>query len=120
MARVLKLLCGPVFVLAGINHFVNPRFYRAIMPDYVPMHGEAVAVSGLAEIAGGVGLMASSPRVRRWSMWWLLATLAAVFPANLHMYRHSERYAQIPKPALLARLPFQGVFAWWVVAAGRR
>jgi uncharacterized membrane protein len=53
-------------------------------------------------------------------MWWLLATLVAIFPANLHMYLHSDRYARIPKPALLARLPFQGVFAWWVVAASRR
>src|SRR5689334_4793754 len=120
MTRVARWLCGPVFVLAGANHFISPRFYRAIMPDYLPAHDELVAASGVAEAIGGLGLLAPSPRVRRWSMWWLLATLAAVFPANVHMALHPERYARIPRAALYARLPFQGVFMWWVVASARR
>jgi uncharacterized membrane protein len=38
------------------------------------------------------------------------------------MARHAERYPRIPggRPALYARLPFQAVFAAWVLAAGRR
>jgi uncharacterized membrane protein len=122
MTRVVKWLCGPFFVLSGVNHFRSPRFYRAIMPDYLPAHDELVAASGVAEIVGGVGLLAASAGVRRWSMWWLLATLVAIFPANIHMAVHHERYPRIPggRRALYARLPFQGVFAWWVVASARR
>jgi uncharacterized membrane protein len=114
---MLRRLCGPVFIAAGANHFRNPRFYRAIMPDYLPAHDELVAASGVAEIAGGLALL--HPRTRRLGAWWLIATLIAVFPANLHMALHPERYKQIPPAGLYARLPFQLVFIAWVRAAGR-
>jgi uncharacterized membrane protein len=42
----------------------------------------------------------------------MIATLVAVFPANLHMAPHPERYARIPRWALYARLPFQALFIW--------
>ena len=100
-------------------HFLRPRLYRAIIPPYVPAPDAMVYISGVAEIAGGVGLMTA--RTRRPAGWWLLATLAAVFPANLHMALHPEDYPQIPggAPALWARLPFQAVFAAWVLSAMR-
>jgi uncharacterized membrane protein len=120
--RVVKLLAGPFFVFAGVMHFARPRLYLAIMPDWLPAHRELVYASGVAEAAGGFGLMLPGGRVRRAATWWLVATLAAVFPANVHMALHPERYPRIPggRRALYARLPFQGVFAAWVLAAGRR
>jgi uncharacterized membrane protein len=114
---MLKRLCGPFFVAAGANHFVNPHFYRAIMPDYLPAHEEIVAISGVAEMVGGAALMRS--RTRRFGGWWLIATLIAVFPANVHMALHPERYKSIPRNALYARLPFQLVFIAWVRSAAR-
>jgi uncharacterized membrane protein len=115
----LRVLAGPFFVLAGALHFVRPRPYRAIVPDWVPAPDAMVALSGAAEIAGGAGLM--SARTRRLAGWWLVATLVAVFPANLHMALHPERYPQVPggPRALWARLPFQGVFIAWVLGAAR-
>jgi uncharacterized membrane protein len=73
----------------------------------------------VAEIAGGAGLLV--PATRRAAGWWLVATLVGVFPANLHMALHPERYRRIPggAPALWARLPFQGVFIAWVLSAAR-
>ncbi|MCW2985179.1 MAG: hypothetical protein JWR63_2749 [Conexibacter sp.] len=122
MPRVLQHAAGPVFVAAGLLHFLKPRIYESIMPDYVPAQRELVYASGVAEIAGGAGLLSSSPTVRRWSAWWLVATLVGVFPANLHMALHPERYPDIPggRAALYARLPFQLVFIRWVLAASRR
>ena len=113
-----KRLCGPFFIAAGANHFVNPRFYRAIMPDYLPAHDELVAISGVAEMAGGAALM--HPRTRRLGAWWLVATLLAIFPANLHMALHPERYKKIPRNALYARLPVQLVFIAWVLRSSAR
>ena len=52
-----------VFVVAGVLHFVRPGMYEAIMPDYLPAHRELVYASGVAEIAGGLGVM--HPRARR-------------------------------------------------------
>ena len=122
MRRILQLTAGPVFVLAGLLHFVKPRIYESIMPDYLPAQRGLVYVSGVAEAAGGAGLLSGSPTVRRYAGWWLIATLVAVFPANLHMALNPERYPDVPggKTALCARLPFQLVFMRWVLAAARR
>ena len=75
------------------------------MPDYVPMHHEMVLWSGVAEIVGGIAVF--RPGDARFARWWLLGVLAAVFPANVHMALHPERYKQIPPVALWARLPLQ-------------
>ncbi len=107
-------------MFAGAMHFIIPRAYRRIMPPYVPAPSAMVYASGVAEIAGGAGLMAS--RWRRPAGWWLVATLLAVFPANVHMALHPEDFPEIPggKTALWARLPFEGVFIVWVLDAMRR
>ena len=103
---------GSFFLFAGAMHFIRPREYRAIMPDYLPAHRELVQASGVAEIAGGMGVL--SERTRRAAGWWLIATLIAVFPANVHMALNADRFARIPPAALWARLPFQAVFIAWV------
>jgi uncharacterized membrane protein len=117
--RFVRFLAGPFFVLAGVLHFTHSRFYKAIMPDYMPNHDELVYASGVAEIVGGAGLL--FPGVRRTAGWWLIATLIAVFPANIHMALHPERY-KMPggRAGLYLRLPFQGVFIAWVRAAMSR
>ena len=87
-------LAGPFFVFAGAMHFVIPRVYRRIVPPWIPAPMAMVYASGVAEAAGGVGLMI--PERRRLAGWWLIATLLGVFPANLHMALHPEDYAQVP------------------------
>jgi uncharacterized membrane protein len=122
MRRALAVLPGPMFVVTGVLHFLIPRTYERIMPPYLPWHRQLVYASGFAEAAGGLGLLAPGRPVRRWSMWWLLATLAAVFPANVHMALHPEQFPEIPggKVSLWARLPLQAVFAWMVVRSAER
>ena len=100
------------WIAAGVNHFRVPKVYEAIMPDYVPKHHEMVLWSGVAEVIGGVAVI--PPWGRAFARWWLLGVLAAVFPANVHMTLHPDRYKQIPPLALWARLPLQFVAAWWV------
>ena len=118
--RGLLRLAGPFFIFGGAMHFARPRWYLAIMPPYVPAPEAMVYASGVAEIAGGVGL--TIPRYRRRAGWWLIATLAGVFPANLHMALHPEEFDQLPggAPALWARLPLQAVFIAWVRSAMTR
>jgi uncharacterized membrane protein len=117
--RVISRLAGPFFVFAGAMHFVIPKAYRRIMPPYVPAHDAMVYASGVAEIVGGAGLMV--PSRRRLAGWWLIATLIAVFPANLHMAMHPDEFPSVPggKFALWARLPFQAIFMGWVRGAMR-
>jgi uncharacterized membrane protein len=89
------------------------------VPDYLPRRRALVYASGVAEIAGGATVL--HPRTRRIGSWWSIATLIGVFPANIHMALHPERYRSIPggQPALIARLPLQALFIAWARAAGR-
>ena len=109
---------GAFFIGAGVMHFVIPRTYASIVPDYLPAHRALVYASGVAEIAGGAGVM--HPRTRAAASWWSVATLVAVFPANVHMAVHPERY-RVPggRAALYARLPLQAAAIAWAMAAGR-
>jgi uncharacterized membrane protein len=109
---------GPFFIFAGVMHFVIPRTYAAIVPDYLPAHRGLVYASGVAEIAGGAGVL--HPRTRALASAWSVATLVAVFPANVHMALNPERY-RVPggRAALLARLPLQAAAIAWALAAGR-
>jgi uncharacterized membrane protein len=110
---------GAFFIAAGINHFAMPRAYEAIVPPRLqPRKREVVAVSGVAEVLGGVGVLL--PRTRRAAGLWLIGVLAAVFPANLHMARTPQHFRRIPPWALYARLPLQPLMMWWAWRTTRR
>ena len=114
MRLLARIFSGPVMALLGINHFVMPRAYASIMPDYIPAHIPLVYASGVAEVAAALATM--HPRTRRAGGWFLIATLLAIFPANVHMAMHPERYPNVPggEATLLARLPLQALFIYWV------
>ncbi len=97
------------WIVAGTMHFVIPRQYQAIVPPYLARwKKELVVASGVAELAGGVAVLPDATRRR--ARWWLLATLVAVYPANIHMAVNSKDFPNIPAAALWARLPVQGLF----------
>ena len=114
----VRRLFGPVFIFAGAMHFVIPSTYESIVPDYLPARRALVYASGVAEIAGGAGVLHG--RTRRIGSWWSIATLIAVFPANVHMALHPDRYETVPggRAALIARLPLQALLIAWARAAG--
>lgn len=109
-----------LFVGGGTLHLVRPRMYEAVVPPWLPAHRELVLISGLAEIAGGLGVLV--PALRRPAGVGLIALLVAVFPANVHMAAHPEQVPglSVPRPLLIARLPLQGVLIGWVWAATLR
>jgi len=116
MSRSQRLLAA-FFTFAGTMHFVRRPDYEAIVPPYIPRHREAVTVSGVAEIVGGLAV--TSAGTRGFARWWLLALLVAVFPANLYMATNPDDIKgldlrRIPRWALWARLPLQPLMMWWV------
>jgi uncharacterized membrane protein len=40
--------------------------------------------------------------------------MLAVYPANINMAVNAASYPHLPKAALWARLPFQGLFIYWL------
>jgi uncharacterized membrane protein len=108
---VLCCVFGALFIVAGITHFTSRAFFVSIVPPYLPSPDALVVISGVAEI--GLGAAIWVPRWSRLAGWGLIALLIAVFPANIHMWRHPELYPTIAPSALLWRLPIQGVLIAW-------
>ena len=96
---------GLVFVSAGVLHLAAPGVYDPAMPPFVPAPRLLIALSGLAEIAGGAGLLQRSPHLRRAAGWGLAVLLVAVYPANVWM---AVDGVGGPAWALWGRLPLQG------------
>jgi len=121
---LLRSSLAAFFTFTGAMHFLRPRFFEAIVPPAIEAQKqEAVAVSGAAEIVGA--LMVLHPGSRPLGRWWLLALLAAVFPANIHMAVSPEQIRgldmrKFPRWALWARLPLQPLAMLWVWQATRR
>jgi uncharacterized membrane protein len=111
MQSILRGLAAIFFIVAGLFHFWKPQLYLQIVPPSFPVPQLLVAVSGVAEIAGGIGLLIRF--VRRVAGWGLILWLIAVFPANIYMAQHPGQFHFAPW-LLWARLPFQGIFMAWV------
>ena len=112
---ILRWILAGFFVVAGVNHFRTPAIYYAMMPAWVAWPVTVNVLSGLAEIAGGIGLVFS--RTQRLAGWGLMALLVAVFPANVHVALQGKMPGTDFSPAILwLRLPFQALFialVWW-------
>lgn len=109
-----RLLTATVFIFAGINHFRKPTFYVRIIPPHFPNPKVLVLISGVCEIAGGIGLLVR--RLRRAAGAGLIALLIAVFPANIYMAISPARFEDmhIPRWMLWVRLPLQVLLIVWV------
>jgi uncharacterized membrane protein len=122
MTRAQTISCwvlALVMVAAGANHFLSPEPYVHMIPAWLPAPDALVLVSGLAEIAGGLGLMLR--KTRRLAAWGLIALFIAVFPANLNMAIHHLTLGgrALPAWALWARLPLQLVLIAWAWSIAR-
>jgi uncharacterized membrane protein len=71
-------------VVAGVLHFVQPTPFVQHLPPWVPERELLVAVSGLAEVGLGLGLLARPPW-RRTAGLLLAGFLVVVFPANIYV-----------------------------------
>jgi uncharacterized membrane protein len=106
------------FMGAGAAHFLVPAPYIAMMPRGLPRPGALVAISGAAEMAGGLGLLL--PFTRTAAAGCPIALRLAVFPANLNVALHGWPGMGVPAWVLWLRLPFQAVFIAWVYALSLR
>jgi len=117
LKTILLWLMGVFYVFAGAMHFVSTDFYTPMMPPYLPAHLQLIYLSGIAEIALGIGVLI--PAYRKVAAWGIIALLIAVFPANLHIALNNIPIGGASEglgAANYIRLPFQGLlilWAWW-------
>lgn len=112
------LALSALFGVAGALHFIRPGVFDRIVPPWVPLTPRtATLISGGAELAGAAGLL--HPATRPAARLGLIALLVAVFPANVYMAQHPERFG-VPAWVAYGRLPLQPLLIWVVWWAGRR
>ncbi len=75
-------LLGLVYILAGINHFVNPDFYLPLIPDYFPNQTLFNYASGAGEILAGITVLI--PSTRKFGCNAILFLLIAFLPAHIY------------------------------------
>ena len=100
-----------LYVLAGLNHFRNPKMYIRIIPPYFPNPKLLNIFSGIFEIV--LGILLCFPAFSSYAAMGIIALLIAIFPANLFMYMNRAASFGLPKWVLLLRLPLQIVLMLW-------
>jgi uncharacterized membrane protein len=122
LRRRSPLALAAIFVGSGIVHLVRPRSFASIMPRTIPEehHTNLIYASGAAELVCAAGLI----RRTRWATAASLATLTAVFPANIQMALDAgtgrNTGASDSRAVAWGRLPLQLVMAWAALQARPR
>ncbi len=108
--EISKYIMATLYILAGANHFVNPRFYYKIIPPFFKNKPLINQLSGAVEILLGILLFTS---YSSWAAWGIIALLIAVFPANIYHLQQKGAGMKVPVWALWIRLPMQFLLIYW-------
>lgn len=118
--RTGTFILAALFIVSGVLHLTAPRIYLDVMPPYLPHPLALVYISGIAEIAGGIGILI--PRVRMAAGLGLIVMLFAILPANVQMLINYRARGVVwwGEMLLWLRLPLQFVLMGWVWHSTRR
>ena len=104
------ILMAALYSLAGVNHFLNPKFYLKITPKWVPYPESVNKIVGLVEIVLAVALLFTGTRSS--AAIGIILLLIALFPANVYHFQKALKRKKLIVPTLL-RLPLQGLLIYW-------
>ncbi|GLU45631.1 MauE/DoxX family redox-associated membrane protein [Allomuricauda sp. NBRC 101325] len=104
-------LMALLYIFAGIMHFIKPKMYMRIMPQYLPSHKLLVVLSGIFEVAFGVALLI--PFAREWAVYGIILMLLSFLPVHFYMLSSEKASAGIPLWLLILRVPLQFVLMYW-------
>ena len=116
---IFRILLGVFLIFAGVNHLTFARVeFLAQVPQWVPLDGDlVVALSGIAEIALGVGLVF----LARQRVLVGLATavfFVLIFPGNISQYvNRIDAFGLNTDQARFIRLFFQPLLVIWALLA---
>lgn len=111
MLEISKYILAFLLIFAAMLHFIKPKFYLKIMPEYLPAHFLLVILSGVAEVICGILLLFTA--TQNIGAYLTMALFIAVFPANIEM---SRKYFVKKKKGFwwtIVRLPLQVLLIWW-------
>jgi uncharacterized membrane protein len=115
-----RISLAVLFTFTGISHFVMPEEMAQLLPAWIPLRMELIAVTGVLEILGAIGLVI--PGLARLASMALILFLLGVLPANIYgAFNQVDFGAHALGPVyLLARIPFQVFLMGWAYYFGIR
>lgn len=121
--RFFRWLLAIFYLVAGIAHIRSPGGFLAITPNWVPFAEQVILFTGVAEIAGAIGLLIPPkivPRARYAAGIGLSLYALCVYPANINHAINNIAIGGETASWLYhgPRLAFQPVFIWWALIAG--
>ncbi len=97
---------------AGVNHFINPKFYINIMPSFFPNPALLNTVTGIAEIILGIGLLFAATRPV--SAYLIIAMLIVFFSVHIpHLFNPPKGAEGAKYIFIVLRIPIQFVLIYW-------
>ncbi|MCX8254128.1 hypothetical protein RHAL1_02381 [Beijerinckiaceae bacterium RH AL1] len=114
---VARVLSAVVFIPFGLLHIAAAQKFLPIMPPMIPFPTTVVILTGLAEIAGGIGILL--PPLRKAAAIGLALYAIGVYPANVYQALWHVHVPPLPDSWWYhaPRLLFQPVFVWWALFA---
>ncbi|MEO1257415.1 MAG: DoxX family protein [Bacteroidota bacterium] len=109
LTLAIQIFLAALFLLAGISHFRNPKFFLKITPPWVPAPATVNIIVGIVEIILAIGILIPTTRIM--AAWGMIVLLVLVFPANVYHFQKSLKKGKHVVPTLL-RLPFQALFVY--------
>ena len=104
-------LMSLLYILAGLNHFKNPKLYLKIIPDYLPNPSLLNQLSGLIEIIFGVLLLFSFSQ--KLAAWGIILMLLSFYMTHIYMIQNKKASMNLPKAFLYLRLFLQIGLIYW-------
>ena len=113
-----RWLLALIYLAAGVIHIRSPGGFVAITPDWVPSPHAVVFWTGVAEIAGAIGLMI--PRLRKAAGIGLAVYALCVWPANFNHALNDIAIGgnRLPWAYHGPRLMLQPLIIWWALWVG--
>jgi uncharacterized membrane protein len=125
IVTIVRILIAVVFIGMGVNHFVpkSARVMAKMIPPALRREGvlnplNLVYVTGVCEVAGGIGLLL--PQTRLAAAIALVLFLAAVFPANAYAAANRGRFGSLAIPfwpRLAGQVVLAALIVWVAIAA---
>lgn len=106
-----QYVMGLLYILAGLNHFRQPKLYIKIIPPFFKNPKLLNQLSGLAEII--LGALLCFTITSKLAALGIILLLIAIFPANYYMYKNDKAALGLPKWIRLVRLPLQLILIYW-------
>ena len=91
ITKVLIYVYVIFFIAAGVNHFLNPQFYDAIVPEFIPFPRLVHLFTGVLEILIPLFLLT---KYRKEAALLMIVFLILIYGANLYVWIYNLPYGR--------------------------